>query len=140
MGTAACYKFCAGHHFLYPLPQWLSDKWFVSLCSTLCHAALSGLFHASADLKLLRAPRGLFNHQIWGSTVLQEIQAGVTWRPPWRRQVCANARSNSEELKLANRDLLWERCAGSRASTGRMRFPPEAVSNHQQNMQRFSQS
>lgn len=140
MGTAACYKFYAEHHFLHPLPQWLSDKWFVSLCSTLRRAALSGLFHASADLKLLPAPHGLFNHQISGSTVLREVQAAATWRLPWRRQVCANVSSNSEELKLANRDLLWERGAGSRAGTGHVWFPPEAVSSRQQNMQRFSQS
>lgn len=70
VGTAACYKFYAEHHFLHPLPQWLSDKWVVSLCSTLCCAAFSGLFPASADLKLLHAPCGLFNHQICGSAVL----------------------------------------------------------------------
>lgn len=140
MGTAACYKFYAEHHFLHPLPQRLTDKWFMSLCSTLHRAALSGLFRASADLKLLCAPRGLFNHQICGSAVPREVQAAVTWRFLWRRQVCANVSSNSEELKLGKRDLLWERCAGSRAGTGRVRFPPEAVSSCQWNMQRFSQS
>jgi len=99
--TADCYKFYAEHNFTHPLPQWLSDEQWTSLCNTLCHAALSALFHASADLKLLCAPHGLFNHQICGSTGLWEVQAAATWRLLWRRQVCANASSNSEELKLA---------------------------------------
>lgn len=47
-GTTACYKFYAEHRFLHPLPQWLPEKCFVSLCSTPPHAAVPGLGHASA--------------------------------------------------------------------------------------------
>lgn len=58
----------------------------------------------------------------------------MTERIPWRRQTCANVSSHSEKLKLADREVLWERLAGSRAGTGRVQFPPEAVSSHQWNM------
>lgn len=85
---------------------------------TLCCAARSGLSHASAHLRLVPALRGLFSHQTCCSAVLREVWAAATCRLPRRRQLCANVSSNSEELKLADRDLLWERHAGSRASTG----------------------
>lgn len=49
----------------------VTEKWFVSLCSTLHCDALSGLFHASANLRLVPAPHGLFSHQTCGSTVLR---------------------------------------------------------------------
>lgn len=106
----------------------------VSLCSTPCHAALSGL--GRAGVKLLHVPRGPFNQQNCVSTRLQEVQAAVTGRIPQRRQACANVSSNSEKLKLADRESL----SGSRAGTGRAQFPPEAVSSRQWNMQQFSQS
>lgn len=139
-GTTACCKFYAEHHFLHPLPQWLFEKCFVSLCSTPPHAAVPGLSHASAGVKLLHVPHGSFNHQTCGSTMLQEVQAAVTSRIPWRRQACANVSSNSEKLKLADTEVLWERLAGSRAGTGCAQLPPEAVSSRQWNMQQLSQS
>lgn len=78
----------------------------MSLCSTLSHAALAGLSHSGADLKLFCPPCGLFNHQICGSIGLRKVQAAATWRLQGKRQVCANVSSNSEELKSANRDLF----------------------------------
>lgn len=133
MGTTACYKLYAEHHFLHLLPQWLSEKCFVSLCSTPPRTAVPGLGH-SAGVKLFHVPHGPFSHQTCGSTKLQEVQAAVTGRIPWRRQACANVSSNSEKLKLADREVLWERLVGSRAGTGCAQFPPEAVSSHQWNM------
>lgn len=112
----------------------------MSLCSTPPHAAVPSLGHAHARVKLLHVPPGPFNHQTCGSTMLQEVQAAVTGRIPWRRQASANVSSNSEKLKLADREVLWGRLAGSRAGTGCAQFPPEAVSSRQWNMQQFSQS
>lgn len=115
----------------------VAEKWFVNLCSTLHCDALSGLCHASADLRLVPAPRGLFSHQTCGSAVLREVRAAATWRLPRRGQRCTNVSSNSEELKLS------ETLCGSymlAAEPALVWFPGEAVSSHQQNMQQFSQS